>query len=262
MSSNVSAASSQAHLTKANPPSRRSSLAHRSLSEGTKSDGIRSRVVTQVKTKLRKSSRKGKEREKESLQHRAENTLAAPISTAEASTSLSSAEVRTQSRLSEWVATDRLANEASSEIASSEYSRQEEVPRRFSLDGAISHTVQYNSIGTLDKSAAVSRLSSIFSPTPPGTKTTARTSVFDSPSRQIMPSYEPTNIVKDCPSYTFRAALSVACDSDNLHFAAEKEDVWASIELSGEVVNNNENGIFNVGTGAPSLAVAIVIDNS
>jgi len=172
---------------------------------------------------------------------------------------------RSQSRVSEWVSTDAVISEARSEIASSEYSelpQEMRTARRLSLDGAMAQISPYHSSGTLPTSGAASRLSSVFTPTPSGTKATTRTSIFESPSRQLMPSFEHTAAVKYCPSFTFRGSLSVACDSDSLHFAAEKNEIWASIELRGEVVNNDGTKLNNVGYGAPSLAVAIVVENS
>jgi hypothetical protein len=246
------------------PPLRRPSEARRSFSESQRSDGLRSRVVTQVRTRFRKSSKKDKEKDaKDEKDEKDERDAKGTSELASAKSEVDALE--SQSRVSEWVSTDAVISEARSEAdcASSFYSQQPvDAARRLSLDGAMSQTVPFNSNGTLLTSIATSRLSSVFTPTPSGTKTTARTSIFDSPSRQLMPNFDSTTAIKDCPSYTFRGTLSVACDSDNLHFAAEKHDIWASIELRGDVVNNLGVPLYAVGNGAPSLAVAIVIDNS
>jgi hypothetical protein len=220
-------------------------------------------VVTQVRTKFRKASKKDKGKDTKDEKDEKDTNHKDTAESVSGQSELDDSESR--SRVSEWVSTEAVISEARSEAdcASSFYSQQPgDAARRLSLDGAMSQTVPFNSNGTLLTSTAASRLSSVFTPTPSGTKTTARTSIFDSPSRQAMPSFEPTIPLKDCPSYTFRGALSVACDSDNLHFATEKHDIWASIELRGDVVNNLGVPLHNVGNGAPSLAVAIVIDNS
>jgi hypothetical protein len=232
----------------------------RSHSESHRHNSLRSRVVTQVRAKLRKPSKKCKK----------DSSLDQVVS--EASESVNPPSSCAQSTASGWTNTTAtratsIMSDVNSAQASSVYSQPDQcdvekdmTPRRPSHDGAVAAIS--TSRGTLQSSSVASRLSRVFSLAP--TRGTARTSVFNSPNlSRYAQSYEPSVSAQEIPTLSMHASLSVAPDSDFLHFASSDE-IWVAVELSGQVFCDLavSNVVKSVPYAAPSLAVAIVIDNS
>lgn len=66
------------------------------------------------------------------------------------------------------------------------------------------------------------------------------------------------------PHLTFKATLSITTDLDSLHCSEEKRGVWVAVQVRGEVINHSESEVRPqcVPANAPSLAIAVVLDNS